>query len=349
MTLEFDIHGRVGDFRLRASGVLPDRGVTVLFGPSGMGKSSLLQMLAGLLPCEGHVRFDGHSWQSRHAALPVWQRPLGMLQQQPALFSHLTVAGNLEYVRKRRGGGVDVPAIVREVRIEGLLHRRVQGLSGGEAQRVALARALVGDPALLLLDEPLSAVDLPHRESLLQRIAMIARRIPVLYVTHSLDELLYLADQVWLMDSGLLQDQGPVHQALASLDGPLATRSDACALLNGVMGGFDEEDHLQAVKTGQHVFWLPAAQSRATGEPVRLRIAARDVSLTRSVPEGSSILNILPVTVVAVTPCGPGQHVVRLQLDEHIVLARISSRSLRELAIQSGQRLYAQIKAVALA
>ena len=350
MSLEFAITGKAGDLTIQAASTLPSCGVTVLFGPSGTGKSTLLRMLAGLHPCAGMIRFGEALWQDEHhsSVTPVWQRPLGMLLQQPTLFEHLTVRGNLDYVQARRGCDVDVQQVVAVTRIDHLLDRRVNKLSGGEAQRVALARALVGKPELLLLDEPLSAVDIPHRESLLEMIKSVSRRIPILYVTHSMDELLLLADQVWLMEQGSLVAQGTVSTALVSLTGPLAQRSDASSLLEGVCADFDAADHLQTVSVGDARLLVPLAQPREPGSAARLRIAARDVSLCRMPPVQSSILNILPVTVEAVTSVGAGQHVVKLSLASQVLLARLSSRSVRELNIVAGEAVFAQVKAVAL-
>ncbi len=350
MTLDFAIRGQAGALQIEVAGTLPVKGVTVLFGASGAGKSTLLRMLAGLHRCDGTIRFGDQQWLDDGGipSLPVWQRPLGMLMQQPTLFRHLTVQGNLDYVLKRRGKGADIKAIVHETRIAHLLDREVHTLSGGEAQRVALARALAGKPAFLLLDEPLSAVDLSHRESLLAMIKHIAANIPVLYVTHSLDEMLLLADQVWLMEQGRVTSQLPVTTALASLDGPLAKRSDASSLLQGNCAHFDADDHLQEVRVGDLGFLVPVSTALPTGECVRLRIAARDVSLCRVLPDQSSILNVLPASVIEVTPVAAGQHLVKLSIQGQFLLSRLSSRSVRDLNIKAGESVYAQVKAVAL-
>ncbi|MCG8393373.1 MAG: molybdenum ABC transporter ATP-binding protein [Pseudomonadales bacterium] len=348
MSLDFDIRGELGAFRLQARGQLDDTGVTVLFGPSGAGKSSLLRMLAGLLPSDGTLRLGEQVWQGEGARLSPWERPVGMMFQQPTLFRHLSVRGNLQYVVRRRGGEASLTAVIEQTRIASLLDRSVANLSGGEAQRVALARALLGSPRLLLLDEPLSALDLGHRESLLASIAEVGRRVPVLYVTHNLDELLTLADQVWLMESGRLTVLGEAHEALASLDSPFVLRSDAATLIEGTVSGFDAQDHLLTVTVGEHHFLLPARQAMPQGKPVRLRIAARDVSLCAQAPAASSILNIHPVAVSGVRSVGPGQSMVQLELGEQSLLARVSSRSVRQLALERGSRLFAQVKAVAL-
>lgn len=348
MSLSVALQAQRGSFRLQVEAQLAERGVTVLFGPSGAGKSSLLRLIAGLEQGIGTINFAGQCWQGEQGSLPSWQRPLGMLFQRPTLFQHLTVQGNLEYVTRRRGGGEVMAEIVAQTRIGPLLQRSVASLSGGEAQRVALARALLGNPKLLLLDEPLSALDLGHKQELLAMIADLGKRLPILYVTHSLDELLLLSEQVWLMEQGRIVAIGQAHQELARLDGPLAQRSDATALLAGQLGDYDGRDHLQAVEVDGGRFWLPAPRGRLVGETVRLRIAARDVSLCCQAPTDSSILNILPVRVIGLRDTGDGQALVQLALGEQRLLARLSSRSVRALEVAPGARFHAQIKAVAL-
>lgn len=348
MSLAFSLSGQVGQCRLQVQAQLAATGVTVLFGPSGSGKSTLLRMLSGLQECAGEIRFGDQLWQSDDTRLAPWERPLGMMFQQPTLFRHLSVRGNLAYVMKRRGDTGDLDQVVNQTRIGDLLERSVTTLSGGEAQRVALARALLARPQLLLLDEPLSALDHGHKQELLSMIREIARQVPVIYVTHDLDELLNLSRQVWLMEQGRIVASGKAHEELARLDGPLAQRGDATALLYGELGEFDSRDHLQAVTVAQQTFWLPSAQPIASTEPLRLRIAARDVSLCRQAPTDSSILNIHRVQVAGLREVGPGQAVVQLALGDQRLLARISSRSARELGVFPGAPLYAQVKAVAL-
>ena len=348
MSLAFSLSGQVGQCRLQVQAQLAATGVTVLFGPSGSGKSTLLRMLAGLQDCDGEVRFGEQLWQTDEVKLSPWERPLGMMFQEPTLFRHLSVRGNLAYVMKRRGKAGDLNRVVNQTRIDALLDRSVATLSGGEAQRVALARALLAGPELLLLDEPLSALDHGHKQELLGMISAIARQVPVIYVTHDLDELLTLSRQVWLMEQGRIVASGKAHEELARLDGPLAQRGDATALLYGELGDYDSRDHLQAVTVAQQTFWLPTAQPVAGDEPVRLRIAARAVRLCRQAPPASSILNIHPVQVAGLREVGPGQAVVQLALGDQRLLARISNRSARELEVFPGAQLYAQVKAVAL-
>ncbi len=349
MSLELSVQGQRGSFRLQVEATLKPQGVTVLFGPSGAGKSSLLRMVAGLDHCDGSIGFADQTWLSEDAALAPWQRPIGMLFQQPTLFHHLTVQGNLDYVARRRHSPAgQQERVIQQTGIGPLLARRVEGLSGGESQRVALARALLGAPELLLLDEPLSALDDAHKRELLDLIAMAARTVPVLYVTHNMDELLRLADQVWLMERGRVTAQGAASQELSRLDGVLAQRADATALLAGQVADYASQDHLQGITVGDATLWLPVEQALVAGESVRLRIAARDVSLCLSAPGDSSILNILPARVVGLREIGPGQCLVQLTLAGQCILARISGRSARQLSLFPGADVYAQIKAVAL-
>ena len=346
MSLELSVQGQRGSFHLQVDASLQARGVTVLFGPSGAGKSSLLRMVAGLDDCDGVISFADQTWLSAEVALAPWQRPIGMLLQQPTLFRHLTVQGNLDYVaRRRQSPAGQQELVVEQTGIGPLLARRVDGLSGGESQRVALARALLGAPQLLLLDEPLSALDEAHKRELLDLIALAARSVPVLYVTHNMDELLRLADQVWLMEQGRVTAQGPASQELSRLDGVLARRADATALLVGQVVDYVSDDHLQGITVGGATLLLPVEQPLTIGEPVRLRIAARDVSLCLSAPGDSSIL---PARVVGLREAGPGQCLVQLTLAGQCILARISGRSARQLSLFPGADVYAQIKAVAL-
>ncbi|MDX1803216.1 MAG: molybdenum ABC transporter ATP-binding protein [Alcanivorax sp.] len=349
MSVQLALNGQAGSLPIEAQASLPATGVTVLFGPSGAGKSTLLRMIAGLHPCDGLLEITGTQWRGEGINLPPWQRPLGMMLQRPALFSHLSVAGNLRFVaRRRKADEAQLQRVANDTGVTPLLGRRPETLSGGEAQRVALARALLAEPRLLLLDEPLSALDQASKQLLLALIAACARRIPVLYVTHDLDELLTLADQLWLMEQGRIVSQGPLQSSLAQLDGPLAARHDASVVLSARLGDFDGEHHLQAMDVAGHDMWMPAGEAHPANGEVRIRVAARDVSLCLSCPADSSILNILPAQVVGLRELAPGQVMVQLRLADQLLLARISSRSRQQLNLFPGMTVFAQIKAVAL-
>ncbi len=349
MSLELDINLERGAFQLAVNGRLPGRGVTVLFGASGAGKSTLMRAIAGLQPCRGLVRFADDNWQDEKGSLPAHRRPVGLMLQRPTLFPHLNVEGNLRFAARRSPRGEDLAAwrrVVGMLDLGALLKRRVEGLSGGEASRVALGRALLRDPYLLLLDEPLAALDEARRLSLMAVIAEIAERIPVLYITHQLDEVITLGRHLWWLDDGRLREQGPIGEVLSGLHSPLAGHRDAAVVLSTCHQGYDRAHHLLELKLGSQCLRLPASGPR--GETPRVRVAARDVSLALSAAGDSSVLNILPATVDSLRDLEEGQCLVRLRCEEQWLLARISRLSRERLNLRPGTHLYAQIKAAAL-
>ena len=347
MSLQVDLALERGDFRLSVNGALPERGVTILFGVSGAGKSSLLKAIAGLQPCRGLIRFDDRVWQDEHQALPAHRRPVGLMLQRPTLFPHLDVAGNLRFAARRSGAtNGRWREVVALTELQPLMERGVAGLSGGEAQRVALARALLTEPDLLMLDEPLSALDAERRQALMAVIARVGERLPVLYVTHQLDEVMTLGDHLWWLDRGGLREQGPLAECLAGLHGPLAAGGQAAVVLRTRHRGYDERHHLLELTLGDAVLRLPAAGPR--GDTPRLKVAARDVSLALSPVRDSSVLNILPATVDALRDLGHGQCLVRLRCADQWLLARVSTLSRDRLGLRPGLALHAQIKAAAL-
>lgn len=353
--LSFDLRLQRGDFELHAAAELPLDGVIGIIGPSGAGKSSLLRGIAGLeTACKGQVIFDDATWldSSTSQSLPTYRRGVGMVFQQPALFDHLNVRQNLDYARRRAPSGSAVPmgVLIEQLGIESLLERPVTELSGGEAQRVALARALTSAPRLLLLDEPLAAVDIAGRRELMHCLEQLRqqRPVPMLYVSHNLDEVARLADQLLIMDEGRILAQGSVRDLLTRLDLPLAQAPDAEAILEGRVTGHDEADALTRVNCGG-VEILLGRQALPEGSVLRMRIQARDVSLALSRACDSSILNILECRVLDVAQQSGGHSLLRLQVGEQVLLARITQRSLRGLGIGVGRPVYAQIKSVALA
>jgi len=346
-------------FRLDVDLRLPGRGVTAVFGPSGCGKTTLLRAVAGLTrPAPGRVVVAGDVWQDDAAGVwrPTHQRALGMVFQEASLFDHLSARGNLDFGLRR------VPAAQRRVPlaqaiellgIGHLLNRRPAQLSGGERQRVAIARALATSPRLLLLDEPLAALDAARKAEVLPWFERLARelRIPVLYVTHSLDEVARLADHLLLLHGGQAVAQGPVAGLLARLDVAQAHGDAAGALIDGVVDHFDAAYHLLHVRfAGGTIQCVPApgAPARRPGQRVRLRVQARDVSLTLSAARDTSILNMLPATVDALADDGPAQVLVALHAGDTPLLARVTRKSADALRLAPGQRVFAQIKGVAV-
>lgn len=346
--LSFDLHLDKGGFSLAAAADIQAGGVIGLIGPSGAGKSSLLRCLAGLESGAGSIEFNGQDL----AAVPVEQRGVGMVFQQPSLFPHLSVAGNLDYAWKRAAADSRLPVTetAERLRISHLLARDPHSLSGGEAQRVAIARALIAAPGLLLLDEPLAAVDVQGRREVMDCLEQLRaeRPVPMLYVSHNLDEVARLADTLLLMEAGRIRAQGPVAELLTGLDLPLAQAPDAEAILEGHVMRVDESGQLTMVETAAGVFLL-SGQPLPTGQSLRLRIAARDVSLALSRATDSSILNILSCQIAEIREAGAGQCLLRLDASGEALLARITLQSARNLGLKAGMDVYAQIKSVALA
>ena len=358
-----------GNFQLTLNTQLPGRGVTALFGPSGCGKTTALRAIAGLTkPTQARIVVNGMVWQddaTRHWLAPH-QRPLGYVFQEANLFSHLSVRQNVEYGLRRRSPNGKASTIALDQAIDllgiaSLMQRPVTHLSGGEAQRVAIARALASNPQLLLMDEPLAALDAARKAELMPYLDRLGQELalPILYVSHSMDEVSRLADSLLLLNNGQLIAQGPVADLMTRLDLPLAQGlpgDHQSAIAQGRVCAHDAQDHLWSMQLGhnpQHqLHWTEPGANYPMGEPVRLRILARDVSLSLTPPQGSSILNSLPVEVTALQASGPGQVLVQLQLqgdaDSARLLALVSARSARLLALAPGMQLYAQLKSVAV-
>ncbi|WP_068830013.1 molybdenum ABC transporter ATP-binding protein [Pseudomonas sp. BMS12] len=346
------------DFQLDVDLDLPGRGVTALFGPSGSGKTSLLRCVAGLeRPPHGLLRINGELWQDsqRGHFLPPHRRALGYVFQEASLFEHLSVRGNLEYGRKRiptRERRIDLDQALALLGIEHLLERLPARLSGGERQRVGIARALLTSPRLLLLDEPLAALDPQRKQEILPYLERLHDELdmPILYVSHAADEVARLADHLVLLESGTVRASGPVEQLLARLDLPLAQSEDAGVVLQARVTGHDADYqllHLALPGNEQRLRIAHAPQPNDT--TLRLKVQARDVSLSLDRPEHSSILNLLPVTVHSLAEADNPAHVlVRLDMHGTPLLARITRYSRDQLGLHTGQQLWAQIKSVAL-
>ena len=344
-----------GAFRLDVDLALPQRGISALFGHSGSGKTTILRAIAGLERAPGgYVALGDEVWQddARGVFVPVHRRALGYVFQEASLFAHLSVRANLEFGRKR------VPAQERRfalepvtalLGIEGLLDRRPDGLSGGERQRVAIARALLASPRLLLMDEPLAALDLRRKLEILPYLERMHEElaIPIVYVSHAPDEVARLADHLVLLDEGKAVASGPLTETLARVDLPPSFADDAGVVLATMLAGH-EEDALSRLEFAGGAL-LVGRRREAIGTQLRCRIHARDVSLVLERPQGSSIVNRLPAVVTAVAATDtPGHVLVQLRIGDSPLLARITERSRRELGIAPGLRLWAQIKGVAL-
>ena len=353
MTIEARFQFRLDDFLVSASLDLPGRGITALFGPSGCGKTSLLRALAGLdRHPEGYLKVGGLLWQGPDTFLPPHRRPIGYVFQEASLFEHLSVGGNLAYGLKRVPPGDRRIPLERAIALLGigpLLQRRPATLSGGERQRVAIARALAVSPRLLLMDEPLAAVDRERRQEILPWIEALHREldIPIVYVSHLAEEVSQLADHLVLMRGGRILASGDVHELFTRLDLPLALEPDATSVIEATVCGHDEEYRLTRLEFPGGQLTL-TRQALAIGSPVRLRLAARDVSLTLERQSGTSILNILPVTVDDISLDDSAQVTVRLLAANVPILARVTRKSALELGLQPGLGVFAQVKSIAL-
>ena len=346
-------------FTLDVDTHLAGRGFTALFGPSGCGKTTLLRAVAGLLrPAPGLVQVNGQCWHddARGVWLPTHRRPLGMVFQEASLFEHLDVQGNLVFGLQRVPAPERRVSLARAIELLGigaLLARRPAQLSGGERQRVAIARALATSPRLLLMDEPLASLDAPRKAELLPYFERLQRelQIPVLYVTHALDEVARLADEVLLMAAGRVLAHGATGDLMTRLDLSLAHGDAASALIDGTLHALDADYGLTTVRFDGgliHCVHADAGHGRAPGQRVRLRVQARDVSLTLAAAEHTSILNVLPATVEALAADGAAQVLVALRVGATPLLARVTRKSADALALAPGQAVYAQVKGVAL-
>ncbi len=342
-------------FTLNVDLELPGRGVSALFGHSGSGKTTLLRCLAGLEPqIKGFLSFKGAVWQDqqRNIFLPTHRRPIGYVFQEASLFPHLSVRNNLDYGRKRVNGGhrISLDPAVELLGINHLLDRMPDRLSGGERQRVAIARALATSPELLLMDEPLAALDLKRKNEILPYLERLRDQleIPVIYVSHLPDEVARLADHLVLLNEGRVIASGGLRETLARLDLPTAFTEDAGVVIEAVVANHDQAYHLTQLDfPGGSV--IVARRPEAIGRHLRFRVHARDVSLSLTRAEGVSILNLLPATVTDIADADTPAHVlVRLDAGGTPIIARITRRSLDHLNIAPGQPLWAQIKAVAL-
>lgn len=345
----------VGNFSLDIDVQLPGQGVSAIFGPSGSGKTSFLRCIAGLEHAPGgYLSVNGDVWQDDAKRLfkPVHKRSLGYVSQAANLFAHLSVQGNLDYglsripIAERK---VSLRQVIALLGINKLLERLPTTLSGGESQRVAIARALATSPQLLLMDEPLAALDVQRKAEVLPYLERLHTElhIPVLYVSHAPDEVARLADHLVLLDAGRVLASGPTRELLIRLDLPLAHGDAAAAIIDAVVTRVEPHYHLSHAEFagGQISLLNPSLQA---GQRIRVRVQARDVSLTLERQQGTSVLNIFAATVAAISPDSPGQVMVALSAGGSTLLARITQKSLEVLDLQLGSQVFAQVKGVAV-
>jgi molybdate transport system ATP-binding protein len=344
-----------GEFKFDVDLRLPGSGVTVLFGPSGSGKTTLLRCIAGLQRApQGFLKINGKIWQdSEHGVfVPTCKRPLGYVFQEASLFPHLTVSENLQFGRKRLGKppvSVDLQQVIELLGIGHLLARMPERLSGGERQRVAIARALALSPEVLLMDEPLAALDSQRKQEILPFLIRLHRElnIPVLYVTHSQQEVAQLADTLVIMAEGRALASGPLAETLSRLDVPLAHDREAATVWPVTVVEHETDYHLTHVAFAGGTLSLPSIDADA-GTQLRVQIYARDVSICLEAPNATSILNVLLATITGLANSHDGQTVVRLRVGTQALLAHITRKSAMLLDLQVGMGVYVQIKGTSI-
>ena len=345
-------------FHLKVNVTLPAKGITTIFGQSGCGKTTLLRCLAGLERSPtGTMILENETWQDEAQGifLPLSRRPVGYVFQEPRLFPHLNIRSNLLYGWKRtplEARKIDLDHVVHILDLEPLLHRYPSLLSGGEQQRVAIGRALLTSPRLLLMDEPLSSLDMQRKREILPFIQRLDTEfhIPIIYVTHALHEVMQLAKTLLLLKEGTVAGSGGLEEVFSQLNlRHLIPDNHLGAIVETTVHEHDKEFGLTRLAfSGGHLH-VPH-QHRKIGEQLRVQILAKDVSIVSSQPAfQSSVLNILEATIVEIGPVDSGHPFVDIKLDMGVpLLATITRKSLATLKLHPGQRVYAQIKTVAL-
>jgi molybdate transport system ATP-binding protein len=354
MTLSVAITRRAGDFALDASFEAP-AGVTAVLGRSGAGKSTLVSAIAGLTrPDSGRIALGPTTLFDRAARidLPPRKRRVAVVFQESRLFPHLSVRSNLLFGRRRRSEAQNptVEQVVETLGIGALLSRRPRSLSGGERQRVAIGRALLAGPRALLFDEPLAALDAERKAEIMPFLETIVAgaEIPVLYVTHALEEARRLADRMIVLDRGTVLAAGPIEAAVAAAG--LASAGDR--FLDGVtveatIVEIDERYELTGLALGQHRVWAPGVLG-AVGEAARLRFLARDVALALDAPQRSSVRNVLPGLVRSLRRTGGPYAIVSVDVGGAVLRAEVTARAAAELGLAPGRMVHALVKSVAV-
>jgi molybdate transport system ATP-binding protein len=352
--IQIDVEARLGEFELRAK-FETSGAITALFGPSGSGKTSLVRIIAGLqTPCDGLIRIAGKTLFDKEAGINLAprQRRVGYVFQDANLFPHFSVKQNLAYSHWAGGrkSEIGIDTVCQVLGIGHLLERRPVALSGGERQRVAIGRAILSDPAVLLLDEPLSALDMKLKFEILPFLEEVRDRfkIPMIYISHSVDEVTRLADYLVVMDEGKLSACGPIEEVLGGLDiRGTGDGLEAGSLLVGNCDSFDAGMGLAQIGVEGQSVSLPISAMQ-TGTGVRLRIKANDVALALAKPVGTSIQNMLECEITRISQVGLSHVEVGLKLGGQQMRSRITAKAAQDLKLAVGGKCIAMLKAVAL-
>jgi molybdate transport system ATP-binding protein len=352
-SIAVDIKFKRQSFHLDVDIEIPVSGVTAIFGPSGCGKTSLLRCIAGLdTPDSGHIRFGNKYWFKKNAAMATDMRAIGFVFQQSQLFPHLTVRQNLDFSNKmtrRAFDPVEFESLIQLLDIEKLLIQYPHTLSGGERQRVAIARALLRRPSMLLFDEPLASLDDRRKNKILDYLIQLKHRlsIPIVYVTHSRQEVVKLADHIIIMAQGKVERQGPVESLVDQLSVSSEIDKEPFVVWFGQVRA-SEDARIDRIKCGEVDIRVAGGLAISQGD-CRLRLYAKDVSIATKAVEESSILNILAMQIESIEEiAGSHQVMVSLINGPQTLLAKISSFSLQNLNLHIGMNVFAQIKAISI-
>jgi molybdate transport system ATP-binding protein len=352
--LSLNLSLSLDEFDLELAAEISLSGVTAVFGPSGSGKSSLLRTIAGFeRPDSGFIRCGAETWCDATVFVPAHRRPVGYMFQEARLFSHLNVSGNLAYAEKRAAESpIQRAQVVDALGIGELLNRRVNALSGGERQRVALARTLLTGPKLLLLDEPLAALDQGRKEDILPYLERLPAEfhLPTLYVSHDIDEVAHLADRVLVLDRGRIKAFAPTAAILERFDlAPYTGRFEAGVLVEGEVADHDHRLKVTRIDLHGAEIAVPFAPELEIGEAVRLRIRARDVAVATTEPLGLSIRNQLPGTIAALEADeDTGSAELLIDIGGPRLRARLTLAAVEDLSLTEGLSVYALVKSVGL-
>ena len=358
--LSIDIRSDHGDLSLQVKTRIPNA-ITALFGPSGCGKTTLLRAIAGLTPSRGLLTFNDEVWQDESVTVPSHRRRIGFVFQNDRLFPHLNVEQNLRYgLERAQANGVDIKltmsAVAEHFDLQTLLRRRPTTLSGGESRRVNIARALLGQPQLLLLDEPLTGLDSQRKAEILPYLAKITRelQIPTLYVSHINDEIAQFCDNMIVMQQGELVDQGSTAEVLPRLWreslGADRNLTEAGSLINAWVARFDPDYSMIHLQVGNQPLQVIGPTMPETSQ-IRLFLAAKDVAIALQPPTDLSIRNTLVATIRSITPMqdeAPGLVAVELVIDQptepQALSAHITAAACDALSLEAGAQVFALIK-----
>ncbi len=326
---------------------IPANGITGLFGPSGAGKTSLLRCIAGLeRPSKGQLFINDLCWQDSHAGIfiPTHKRQLSYVFQDPHLFTHFSVKKNLMYGYRRNKNNkryIKIEDVINWMCLEALLDRNIHSLSGGEKQRVAIARALLCNPMLLLMDEPVSALDLDSKNEVLSCLENLQQdvSIPILYVTHSQQELAQLADHILLMDDGEIHASAPAEEILTQLSSA-SVKNNAPSIVMAKLVKQDPTYPLSYLSFAGGDIAIPLIKN-TIGDTVSLKVYAKDVTLFLAKPPRSSVLNTYQASIASIEKESDR---VQLNLNGILLNAFVTRKAIDALNLHQGMKIYVQIK-----